>query len=153
MSRLSLIFSVFLLPGSAATAGDRPVPGPDLAPERVVEIQLDALQHNDEPHEDAGIRQTWAFAHPANKAMTGPLERFTAMIKSPAYRMLVNHREHAIKRVAATADLVLLAVAVTPASGPIVFYQWQLGKVRSGELEGAWMTIAVSPPIRREDAI
>lgn len=153
MSRLRRILAVFLLPGALAAAGDQPVPGPDLPPERVVEIQLDALQHNDDPYKDAGIERTWTFAHPANKVMTGPLERFTAMIKGPGYRMLVNHREHEIKRVAVTGDSALVAVTVTPASGPIVFYQWQLERVGSGELEGAWMTVAVSPPIRRGDSI
>lgn len=149
MSRLSLIPALLILLGAADYAAGGPAPDPALPPERVVEIQLDALQHNDEPHEDAGIERTWAFAHPANKRMTGPLDRFAAMIKSPAYRMLVDHREHTIKRVAVTEQSALFAVMVVSASGEAVFYQWQLQKARSG----AWMTVAVSPPVRREDAI
>jgi len=124
-------------------------PTPSLPPDRVVEIQLQALQNNDEPREDAGIEQTWAFAHPANRAVTGPLERFAAMVRNPAYRMLVNHREHATTRVAVTADRAMFAVKVVPVSGDPVFYQWQLAKAPSG----AWMTIAVSPPVERGDTI
>ena len=52
-------------PLSAAT---RPKPSPALAPERVVAIQLDALQHNDTPSPDFGIETTFAFASPAAAA-------------------------------------------------------------------------------------
>lgn len=149
MSRLSPITVVLALLGAAAYAAGESAPDPALPPVRVVEIQLEALQHNDEPHEDAGIERTWAFAHPANKRMTGPLDRFAAMIKSPGYRMLVDHREHTIKRVAVTDESALFTVMILPAAGDAVFYQWRLEKARSG----AWMTVAVSPPIRREDAI
>lgn len=152
MSRLSLFAALLLLPG-AAGAADTPVPGPGLPPERVVEIQLDALQRNDEPHADAGIELAWSFAHPANKAATGPLERFAAMIKNPVYRPLLNHLAHEIKRVAITGDAAVVAATVTPASGPVVFYQWRLERVASGPHAGAWMTAAVSSPAERGDSI
>ena len=31
---------------------------------------------NNYPNKDAGIKQTWEFAHPNNQRITGPLERF-----------------------------------------------------------------------------
>lgn len=149
MSRLSLFSAILALAGAAFYAYGDLEPDPALPPERVVEIQLEALQHNDEPREDSGIERAWAFAHPANRAVTGPLERFAAMIKNPAYRMLVDHREHSITRVAVTDESASFIVTVVPESGSVVFYQWQLGKARSG----AWMTIAVSPPISRDETI
>jgi len=48
--------------------------------------QLEALQENDEPSPDAGIKTAWDYAHPSNQSATGPLDRFTRMLKSPAYR-------------------------------------------------------------------
>ena len=36
----------------------------------VLVIQLNSLQNNDYPYRDAGIEQTWEFAHPNNKIMT-----------------------------------------------------------------------------------
>ena len=51
-------------------------PDPALAPEDVVAIQLAALQNNDNPTANAGIRQTFALAHPDNRRLTGPLARF-----------------------------------------------------------------------------
>lgn len=152
-SRLSLFIAALSLLGASTTAADIPRPGPSLTPERVVKIQLEALQRNDVPQQDAGIAQTWAFAHPDNKSIMGPLELFTAMIKGPYYQMLVDHREHAVKRVAVTPETALVAVTVEPASGPVVFYQWKLEKVHSGPLSGAWMTVAVSLPALREDTI
>lgn len=149
MSRLSLFSAALAMAGAALYAYGDPEPDPALSPERVVEIQLEALQHNDKPREDAGIERAWRFAHPDNKSVTGPLERFTAMIKSPAYRMLVDHREHAIRRVAVTDETAWFVVTVFPESGSVVLYLWRLEKV----LSGAWMTIAVSPPVSRGETI
>lgn len=154
MWRLSVGLAAVMWLGGAALCGDI-VAGPDpgLSPERVVEIQLDALQHNDNPHKDAGIARTWAFAHPDNKLVTGPLQRFTEMIKSPGYRPLVDHRAHSVQRVVVTRKTALFAVTVVPAKGPVVFYQWKLEKVKSGSLAGDWMTVAVSPPLQQGDSI
>jgi hypothetical protein len=57
-------------------AADLVLPDPNRAPAEVIAIQLSALQANDVPEPDAGIAQTFAFAHPDNKRMTGPLPRF-----------------------------------------------------------------------------
>jgi len=92
-------------------SGEAPiVPDPGIAPDRVVEIQLDSLQHNDRPSPDAGILQTWAFAHPANRKVTGPLPRFALMIKGTDYRVLLNHREHRIEPVFRSGDDAVFAV-------------------------------------------
>jgi len=147
------MLAALLLLGAPAYGAEHPKPDPSLAPERVVEIQLRALQRNDHPSSDAGIARAWAFAHPDNKRVTGPLERFAAMIKSPMYRMLLGHREHTIERVAAGENSVVFAVTVVPASGPVVVYRWTVARVRSGPLAGAWMTVSVSPPMVRGESI
>lgn len=155
MSRLSLLVMglAMALASPNGVLGADPVPDPSLTPEQVMEIQLEALRRNDEPEKDAGIGQTWVFAHPNNKRITGPLERFAAMIKGPAYRMLVDHRAHTVEPVAINEETAMFAVTVVPASGPVVFYTWRLEKVRIGSLAGSWMTIAVSAPLRRGDSI
>lgn len=131
-----------------ATTGAEPrMPTPGLSPAEVVEIQLTALQHNDTPIPDAGIMQTWAFAHPDNRRITGPLPRFAAMLKGPGYAILINHRRHEIKALAATDMDAVFAITVTGNDGRAVLYQWQVSKAASGEYAGMWMTTAVSPPI------
>jgi hypothetical protein len=146
--RSSLFAACIALVASAVAAAD-----PALSPAEVVEIQLSALQTNDSPEADAGIARTWAFAHPDNKRMTGPLPRFARMIKSPAYRLLLDHRAHEIEEIARSDDGVVFAVTVTADSGEVVIYQWQVGKVAEGEDAGAWMTTAVSPPVPAGKAI
>ena len=56
-------------------------PNTSLKPFDVIAIQLDSLQRNNIPFNDAGIEQVWEFAHPNNQKNTGPLERFKIMIK------------------------------------------------------------------------
>ena len=124
-----------------------------MSPAEVVEIQLSALQANDTPESDAGIARTWAFAHPDNKLMTGPLPRFRQMIKGPLYRILLNHRSHEVKEVARTDSQAVFAVTVTADNAEVFGYRWTVAKVTRGEHAGAWMTVAVSPPVRLGDAI
>ena len=52
-------------------------PNKTLNPYDVVKIQLEALKNNDS--QDKGIKQTWLFAHPDNKKITGPFDKFKQM--------------------------------------------------------------------------
>ena len=145
--------ALLLVMAAPSWAADVRRPDPALSPAEVVAIQLDALQANDTPEPDAGIARAWAFAHPDNKRVTGPLPRFAAMIKGPQYRMLLNHRSHAIEEVARTDDEAVFAVTVTGRTGAVVGYRWSVAKVAEGEDAGAWMTTAVSPPVALGEAI
>ena len=68
-------------------------PNPDFLPEDIISIQLNALMNNDNPYKNAGIEQTWEFAHPFNRQYTGPLNKFIKMMYSPAYSKMINHQE------------------------------------------------------------
>jgi hypothetical protein len=151
--RSSLVALALVLMAAASWAADLLRPDPALSPAEVVSIQLSALQTNDTPETDAGIAQTWAFAHPDNKRVTGPLPRFAQMIKGPLYRILLGHRSHEIKEVSGTDDQVVFAVTVTSQTGEVVGYRWSVAKVAGGENAGAWMTISVSPPLPIGEAI
>jgi hypothetical protein len=148
--RSSLLAAALLVMATPSWAEDVRTPDPALSPAEVVEIQLTALQANDAPQTDAGIAETWAFAHPGNKRMTGPLAQ---MIKGPLYRILLNHRSHEVKEVSRTDDEAVFAVTITSQASEVVVYRWSIAKVADGEDAGAWMTIAVSPPIPVGEAI
>jgi hypothetical protein len=150
--RTAALALTFLLMAVPARAADLLGPDPVLSPVDVVEIQLSALQANDAAT-DAGIAQTFAFAHPDNKRVTGPLARFAQMIKGPQYRMLLNHRAHEVKEVSRTDNEVVFAVTVTSGTGEVVGYRWSVAKVAGGEAAGAWMTVSVSPPVAVGQAI
>jgi hypothetical protein len=144
--RTTALTLALLLLAVSARAADLLAPDPALSPAEVVGIQLDALQAN-EAGTDAGITQTWAFAHPDNKRVTGPLPRFAQMIRSPQYQMLLNHRSHEVREVSRTDEEAVFAVTITTRAGDVVGYRWVVAKVRSGEHAGAWMTTSVSPPL------
>jgi hypothetical protein len=151
--RSSLLAAALLVMTTPSWAADIRTPDPALSPDEVVEIQLTALQVNDTPEPDAGIAQTWAFAHPDNKRVTGPLSRFAQMIKGPLYQILLNHRSHDVKEVSRTDDRADFEVTVTSEAVEVVGYRWSVAKVAEGANAGAWMTIAVSPPVSMGEAI
>ena len=152
MQKLFLTISIFFLV-LPAIAQEFLTPDSSIPPERVIEIQLQAMQLNDVPSPDFGIAQTWIFAHPRNKSMTGPLERFTAMLKGPNYQMMLNHRKHTIEPVVLTESYVLYNVFIITAFEHKASFQWEVSKVKSGIHRGSWMTTAVSPPMKDKDAI
>lgn len=128
-------------------------PNTNLEARQVVTIQLEALQHNDEPYNDAGIEQTWTLAHPLNQRQTGPFPRFTQMLKSRPYRDILNHRSHSIELTESSAAHVIFLITIEASSGSEVGYEWMVEKVASGEHAGCWMTTGVSMPVPLGDVI
>lgn len=118
-------------------------PNPGRQAQEVVSIQLNALKDNDSPTKDAGIEQVWAFAHPQNKSMTGPLPRFARMIRSPGYAVLIDHRRHEISQVRETLNNAVFLVRVLAQDGSFYGFQWQLRKAAL-EVGPSWMTTRVS---------
>ena len=141
---ISTIIVAVLLIGSLSPRADDSL-DPMLSPEAAVHIQLRALQNNDVPRPDSGIRKAWAFAHPANKRLTGPLPKFIAMIKQPAYAMLLNHQNHEIRLLEQSDSIAVFAIRVTANDGLVYLCRWQVAPVSGGENDGAWLTIGVSP--------
>ena len=129
-----------LLMVQAAVVGAAPAPAPDLAPREVVQIQVEALQDNDSPERDAGIAVAWAFAHPDNRRVTGPLPRFVAMLHAPPYADLLGHRSHRIESAVVTADEQGFVVEVITADG-----RWLLQRSDEPGCNGCWKTSAVAP--------
>lgn len=141
----ALLCSVVLALLAAPAAAQQPAtPDPALSAQDVVEIQLKALARNDDPAPDAGIAQVWAFAHPDNRAMTGPLPRFARMIHGANYTHLIDHRRHEIEALERADDNALFAVRVLARDGNVYRFIWQ---VRPADTDAgqAWMTTQVTP--------
>jgi hypothetical protein len=111
----------------------------------VVRIVIEALANNDDPFADAGIATTFAFASPANKGNTGPLSKFTQMVRSPAYAIMIDHLEHEFSDVVRSGDKAYQMVRILGAGGAEVVFAFRLGLQRDGEFAGMWMTDAVWP--------
>lgn len=147
--RLPALAAVLLVPAAllfASAPEDRPdpEPSPELAPEQVVRLQVEALRQNDEPYDDAGIEAAFRFASPANRRATGPLPRFTEMIKLGYADMLGFERaEYGPMRV--EGGQATQWVTLVQADGSRSAYVFGLSRQEGGACGGCWMTDAVVP--------
>ena len=118
-----------------------------LKPLDVLVIQLDSLKRNNIPFNDAGIEQVWEFAHPSNKKLTGPLEKFKKMIYSESYKMLIKHENSEITILNENLDKSVYKVFILSSDKKKYSYIWQIEKVETeGNLKNCWMTTSVSGP-------
>ena len=123
-------------------------PSPILKPQDVIAIQLNALKDNNVPYENAGIEQTWKFAHPNNKLHTGPLSNFKKMMYSSAYAIMLNHLEHKIVLVDNKENIAFFFVELIDKNGNEFGFKWILEKIISNkDFNDCWMTISVSLPM------
>ena len=122
-------------------------PKPDLRPLDVLLIQLNSLKNNNTPYLDAGIEQTWEFAHPNNKIMTGPLEKFKRMIYSKDYKILISHENSKIVILKESENISVYKVIILSKDKKKYYYIWQVEKVLlDGNFKNCWMTTSVSNP-------
>ena len=123
-------------------------PNNSISPKEVVSIQLAGLKNNDREYKDSGIEQTWNFAHPNNKRVTGPLDNFKRMIKSESYQMMINHLSHTITEIGSSDKLAQFEVIILDRNKIYHKFNWQVEKYTlEGTLKGCWMTTMVSSPI------
>lgn len=123
-------------------------PNPNIEPDQVIKIQLEALKNNDLPYEDAGISQTWEFAHPENRKFTGPLSNFIKIMKSNAYVSMLKHNNHKIIFVSKNINKANYFVELTDNIGNKLGFTWVVEKVLAeGNFKNCWMTIGVSQPL------
>lgn len=145
LKRTLLCLLPALMLGVATAWATGPVqPDPVLTPENVISIQLKALSDvENNSATNSGVAQVWAFAHPANRRVTGPLPRFTNMLMSPNYRPLIGHRSHYLRLVSQTDTKARYAIQVTSGDGAVYGYAWHLAKVAKGAYANMWMTTTV----------
>jgi hypothetical protein len=126
-------------------------PSPELDPSTVVRIQVEALRTNSLLNE--GIELTYRFASPDNKRITGPLARFTEMVRSAPYDRLLNHSSARYSPMVISADEAHQIVIITNMEGEEIPYHWVLRRQSEGEFKDCWMTSAVipaEPPVQRD---
>tara|TARA_B110000037_G_C16891111_1_gene412210 strand:+ start:98 stop:556 length:459 start_codon:yes stop_codon:yes gene_type:complete len=123
-------------------------PNKNIEPFQVVKIQLKSLQKNDSPSLDTGIEQTWEFAHPSNKEITGPLDRFKIMLKGKSYKILLDHLDHEVIQENLTNSVALFEVRILGEDKSYYKFKWQVEKYRNeGPLKDCWLTTMVSSPM------
>ena len=150
LKRQLIIFRVlfFLLISISICKAELLKPNSAINPSDVVKIQLTALQKNDAYFNDSGIEQTWSFAHPNNKKVTGPLDNFKQMIKGDAYKMMINHLSHTITKLGIDDNWAQFEVVILDKDKIYHKFNWQVEKYTlEGVLKDCWLTTMVSNPI------
>ena len=143
--RVLLKLIVFFFLFTSISSADLIKPNSNLKPFDVLMIQLNSLKDNNKPYKDAGIEQTWKFAHPNNKKITGPLNKFKKMIYSESYKILISHINSEIIVLKETSDMSVYKVIVLTKSKEKYFFIWQVEKILlEGDLKNCWMTTSVS---------
>ena len=147
---LLLTFSLVLIYSLSVTEvkADLINPSSLIKPKEVVQIQLTGLMNNDNKFKDSGIEQTWNFAHPKNREVTGPLDNFKRMIKGDAYQMMINHLSHTITQLGTGDNWAQFEVIILDKEKIYHKFNWQVEKYSAdGPLKDCWLTTVVSNPI------
>ena len=150
MNLMKKIFKIFaaLLFSISVSSAEILKPNNKIKPLEVVKIQLTGLQQNDLDFKDSGIEQTWNFAHPNNKKVTGPLENFKRMIKGDSYQMMINHLSHTITQLGSADKWAQFEVVILDENKIYHKFNWQVEKyTMDGPLKNCWLTTMVSNPI------
>ena len=150
LKKLQIIFKTFTISLILISASKAELlkPRSDIKPAEVVGIQLSGLQKNDLGFKDSGIEQTWNFAHPSNKKVTGPLDNFKRMIKGASYQMMIDHLSHTITKLESGNNWAQFEVVILDKEKIYHKFNWQVEKYLSeGPLKDCWLTTMVSSPI------
>lgn len=130
-------------------------PNPEWSPEEVVQRQMEALiASNTDPE---AIANCFALASPSNRLVTGPLERFAAMVAGPNYRALLEARTFLVGKAIQQDRFAAVLVTLMTHEGQPYAYRFLLSQ-QTGELAGStdstgddhnrwqdcWMTDGVS---------
>ena len=147
---LQSIFKILILVSIVTTSSIAEIlkPSNQIKPSEVVKIQLTGLQKNDQEFKDSGIEQTWNFAHPNNRKVTGPLPNFKRMIKGDSYQMMLDHLSHTITELGSSDKWAQFEVIILDKNKIYHKFNWQVEKYTlDGALKDCWLTTMVSNPI------
>ena len=150
LKRLQIIFKALVISSIIVSSSTAEIlkPSSNIKPSEVVKIQLNGLQKNDLDFKDSGIEQTWNFAHPNNKKVTGPLPNFKRMIKGDAYQMMLDHLSHTITELGSSDNWAQFEVIILDKDKIYHKFNWQVEKyLLDGLLKDCWLTTMVSNPI------
>jgi hypothetical protein len=120
---------------------DQPMPSPDLLPHEVVNLQVKALQRNNE--RDNGIEITFNFASPDNKAVTGPLDRFKLLVKNPLYEPMLNFRSYRLGEMMIEEEKAQQVILLTDKNGIQAAFLFTLSRQTQSPYQDCWMTDSV----------
>ncbi len=116
------------------------LPSPELSPEDVVKIQMEALQRA--AHSPQAFTDCYAFASSANRRVFGRLEQFKSMLER-SYSSLIGHRRALIGRARIEGDFAYVLVTGMDSENGCMCYEFLLTKQQQSPFQNCWMTDTV----------
>jgi hypothetical protein len=121
------------------------LPSAELTPDEVVRLQLAGLR--DPQSDGVGILQCYAFASPANRAITGPLDRFGKMVRQGAFQCMATPRTMLVGRPQQTDRIARVLVTLVDDEDRLHAFTFVLGRQQEAPFKDCWMTEAVLPSL------
>lgn len=118
-----------------------PTAEPITEPGEVVRRQMDALARY--RGDRSAIQEVYAYASPANRAVTGPLDRFERMILARPYDTMAVNRGYRIGQAVEHGDLATVLVTVVGPNNEVRLYRFYLSR-DAEEKDAGWLTDRVS---------
>lgn len=144
---LAVALSIVASPMASAQISPATGPDPELSPADVVRAQLAGFRADS----DAGIAQAFAFASPRNRSATGPVERFSKMIRE-AYDELLGHRSAQLADLREDDAHTYQGVEITGPDGRTHLYVFILSRYDLPNCSNCWMTDGVAKRPANPDA-
>lgn len=140
----------FVLLVSAATSVAASLkPNTEYRADEVVKIVIEALRTNMASDNDSGIETVFRFASPGNKSVTGPLERFSTMLKG-SFGIMLNHVASEYSEMEISDNKARQVVWLSAKDGFQYGFVFEMGLQSTGEYTGMWMTEGVWPIGKRK---
>ena len=116
------------------------LPEASITPEQVIRIQIDALRNESQ---GLGALQCYCFAAPENRIVTGPIERFTVMVRQPPFDILQQVATYTIEPPEFQDDMARCLVFVVGENRNLRAFSWILKKHREEPFDECWLTAGV----------
>ena len=120
----------------------RPVLTCNRSPLLVVQIQMNALQYNNNTTND-GIRTVRRFASPQNRQAIETFDEFVRTIQNPMYNPLLSYDSVEYTPSQSSGDYAQIRVVTRENDSVTGQYYFRLRQVEGGQYDGCWMTDAV----------
>lgn len=118
-------------------------PRPDLTPEQVVKLQLEAIR--DSEGTDTGLAAAYRLASPDHKRRVGTLTQFAGMIRSAKFQAMLGFQAAEFGLTRIEGNRARQIVTLKDKQGRIQMFLFELQRQQSGPDKGCWLTEAVHP--------
>ena len=105
----------------------------------VVRIQLDSLQHNDDPLPNTGLATFYSFMEPSVRDGLGSLTEYSDAMRSSIYADLLIPSKFAFGPMRIQENLAQQTVEIIPSKGQEAMYIFTLALQEDGPYAGCWM--------------